>query len=228
MTSRSTKKEVLFSKSVPLGGYHISANGIEKHIVVEDSLDSGNMTKSLKKKQQKELIKLVKSTRAPPMLPYPGYEGQERTGVLNAVYYEDILKEEEELKKTRIQQTELTSEELMRDEDYLKIDQSKLPLEIFDDLEFEARDRAPADWIASGSSACAPYYSDGAWTWRPVRVLGFDTNLNQYRIQLIDPHCDNGTSMTKMIHRLNLKFDIESEASFHTRHESAERVSTEC
>ena len=60
----------------------------------------------------------------------------------------------------------------MLDPDYLKIDQSKLPLEIFDNIEFEQADLPPSEWLASRSNGKAPYFINGKWLWRPVEVLG--------------------------------------------------------
>lgn len=234
------KKEVLFSKTVPLGGYHISGNGTEKHIVVEDALDYNNMTKSLKKKHQKELVKLVKSTKPPPIrLFHDQVPEKTEKGLIGAVYYEDLEKEEEKLRIDRIARSELTSEELMRDDDYLKIDQSKLPLEIFDNLEFEARDRTPDQWLRSGSGASAPYYRDGAWIWKPIKVLGYDKATNRYRIQYMSGATNNAfgesednsntqyNGIEKLAHRLNIKFDLETESDYHERHEAAETARNE-
>ncbi len=60
----------------------------------------------------------------------------------------------------------------MLDPDYLKIDQSKLPLEIFDNIEFEQADLPPSEWLASRSNGKAPYFINGKWLWRPVEILG--------------------------------------------------------
>jgi dynein heavy chain, axonemal len=111
---------------------------------------------------------------------------------------------------------ELTAEDLMRDSEYLKIDQSKLPLEIFDNIELQDLDKTPEQWLATGSNAQTPYYHSGEWIWRPVTVHGYDESTKQYKIQFIP----NG--IHKQVQRLKLMFDQEDQAKFMARRNKAE------
>lgn len=208
-----------FAKSSSADGFQLPASSgdVNKRIIVGDTLDHNNMMKSLQKSNQKELIKLGKTAVIPKVRLFHGVDvTKKRTGILGAVYYEDLEKEEKELKRKQLVTAEIGPEELMRDEDYLKIDQSKLPLEMFDDLEYAALDKSPEEWLASGCQATVPFYRDGAWVRRKVRVLDYNAETNQYLVKL--PH-DNSE---KYIQRLNLRFDLESEEIFSKRHQAAE------
>ena len=127
----------------------------------------------------------------------------------------------------------------MLDPDYLKIDQSKLPLEIFDNIEFEQADLPPSEWLASRSNGKAPYFINGKWLWRPVEVLGMSPthSINHHSNSLTHRSFTHSCSLiidhnaasnqytvhflpdgiSKLVHRLNLLFDIEDESKFNER-----------
>jgi hypothetical protein len=126
-------------------------------------LDHNNMLKTVQKNDTVKIKRMLKTTRIPPMRMYPG-EVQEK------VKKEVFSYEEFESDEINPYAKDLTAEDLMRDPEYLKIDQSKLPLEIFDNIELQALDKTPEEWVASGSMAKTPYYHSGEWIWRPVEV----------------------------------------------------------
>ena len=217
----SNGKGKLFSQTAPSGGLQYITTEKKNH-VVGDTLNHNNMVKSLQKKHERDVVKLVKTVKAPPVRDYHGIvEVQEKRKLTGAIYAEEVEKEENELKKKQAASKELNSEELMHDKDYLKIDQSKLPLEIFDNLEFEERDRTPQQWLDSGSGGKAPYYHNGNWIFKPVLILGYNQPTNQYEVKYLPD------GITKLVHRLNLQFDLEPEELFKERHRVAEEARSE-
>eukprot|EP01038_Epipyxis_sp_PR26KG_P008094 gene8094-10963_t len=188
-------------------------------------LDHNNMPKSLMHKKNKlEGPKTKKTIKEPPVRPYPGEIIKvEKKTVLNSVNDADIdkmLAEDGgntngiESSKTK---KELTTEDLMRDPEYLKIDQSKLPLEMFDNIELELLDKSPEQWVATGSLGQTPFYHAGDWIWRPVKVLGYNNTTQLFQIQFLP----NG--LIKEVKRLNLQFDVEDASKFNERREVAEK-----
>ncbi|RYG70357.1 hypothetical protein EON64_00405, partial [archaeon] len=173
------------------------------------------------KKEKITVPRLVKTTKPPPIRPYPGEVVlPEKRSIANAVMDEwDILPVDEEMPKE--EKRELTSEELMRDPEYLKIDQSKLPLEMFDNVELEAADRSPQEWVRTGSNAQAPYYHCGEWIWRPVQVKQYDEASKEFVVTFLP----NG--ITKQVQRLNLQFDQEDATKFKRRRALAEAAREE-
>lgn len=208
----STKaSEKLFSKTAPLPSSTISGGTTQQ---LEMKLDHNNMMKDFNTKKNKVVIpRLVKTTKAPPLKPYPGDVILPTKRVLDAVYYDDIQQEE---RKISIEVSELSSEDLMRHPEYLKIDQSKLPLEMFDDVELEELDKSPEEWLKSGSTASTPYYHNGEWIWRPVAVKSYNPSSQEFEVHFLP----NG--ITKFVKRLNLQFDLEDAAKFKNRREIAE------
>eukprot|EP01034_Spumella_vulgaris_P035026 gene35026-43190_t len=104
----------------------------------------------------------------------------------------------------------------MRDPEYLKIDQSKLALDMFDNIELEMLDKSPEEWLHSKSNAHTPYYHSGEWIWRPVTVRSYDAKTKEYEIHFFP----NG--IVKHVKRLNLQFDKEDADKFHMRRQVAE------
>eukprot|EP00599_Poterioochromonas_sp_BG-1_P008225 CAMPEP_0173135378 /NCGR_PEP_ID=MMETSP1105-20130129/1860_1 /TAXON_ID=2985 /ORGANISM="Ochromonas sp., Strain BG-1" /LENGTH=4194 /DNA_ID=CAMNT_0014047373 /DNA_START=78 /DNA_END=12662 /DNA_ORIENTATION=- len=207
------------SKTAPANLKGTSAGGNEA--TLEMKLDHNNMMKNLKSKKSKVTIpRLVKTTKAPPVRAYPGEVTIPEKKILDAIYFDDLIAEEEALMNENVTE-ELTSEELMRDPEYLKIDQSKLPLEMFDNVELEALDRTPEEWVATNSTASTPYYHSGEWIWRPVAVKGFDPIAKEYNVHFLP----NG--IMKKVKRLNLQFDIENADKFKARRNMAESARTE-
>jgi len=55
------------------------------------------------------------------------------------------------------------------DDRFLRLDISKLPLEMFDSAEFEEKDKTPNEWINSCPSGAAAKFDGKEWKWRKVR-----------------------------------------------------------
>ena len=108
---------------------------------------------------------------------------------------------------------------ILQDKGFLKIDQSKLPLHIYDDEElFETR--SPEQWLESGSSATSPYFlgADVGWQWRPCAVLGFERGPQEVRYQIRFYESEGVNSAAKkLVRRTNLQFDLEEPSLFTAR-----------
>ena len=154
---------------------------------------------------------------------FPGDLSQARKGPpKGAVYAEDLEREEQELHALYVQPTYgMSHEDLLRHRDFLKIDQSKLPLEIFDNVEFADKDLSPQQWIRSGSGGKSPYFHNGVWMWHTVEVLGYDADTNEYMIKFVPD------GIEKKVRRLNLQFDQEDPVIFKERKRIAEEAREE-
>ena len=112
---------------------------------------------------------------------------------------------------------DLSRLEALSDSNFLKVDESTLPIGDFDTVEAEEQDLAPEKWLEpkeNGKPATAnvPYFRDG-WKWRPCDVLSYDENTKQYTVQL--------GSKTKGVSRLNICFDKENRAVWEDRRTAA-------
>ena len=66
-----------------------------------------------------------------------------------------------ELEATQITKTVIN--EAVEDEDFLRLDMSKITLDTFDNPDmFETK--SPEDWLKSNSKGKSPYYADGVWS----------------------------------------------------------------
>jgi dynein heavy chain len=112
---------------------------------------------------------------------------------------------------------------------YLRLDLSKLPLEMFDSPEFEALDKSPDEWVARGA-ARVPYFSGGQWGWARCAVTSYDDETRTYVVQLQMPHVAEGENgepgriraLEKRIRRFNILFDGEDEERWKLRRAAAE------
>jgi dynein heavy chain len=154
--------------------------------------------------------------------PYPGEIREIKRGVDGAVYADDLEKEEA-LKQSfgKGMSQEVSKEDLMLSADFLKLDQSKLPLEMFDNLEYESLDRSPEEWMMASRRGTIPFYDSGSWTWRSVQVLGYNTDTNEYHVQF------SPDGAKKFVGRLNLRFDEEEESAFTARRNFAKSAREE-
>ena len=220
----------MFSKTAPAGttmGSPGKKRREKPKPVQIGALDHNNMTKSSGEgHSNKAPSRLLKTTVPPPLRQYPGDLRKEIKGTINgAVYAEDLEREEAEEKAYFEEmygvKTELTSEDLMRDKQYLKLDQSKLPLEIFDDIELASLDKTPEEWLDTHSMAKTPYYQGNEWVWRPVQVYKYDAEIKSFEVQFIPD------GITKWVTRLNLQFDKEDKKLFKQRREVAEAARNE-
>ena len=97
--------------------------------------------------------------------------------------------------------------------EFLYIDQSQFPLDMFDNEEFERH--TPEEWLALSRMGKALYYVKGEWRWRPCKVLEYNENTQKYRI------CFQGSVKEKWIRRINLQFDEDDPDLFAQRLEAA-------
>ena len=233
MEKKKFADPLLFSKTAPLPSSTAAVgtttvgsptkskggNGKDKINVLDLPIDHNNMLNSVKHKEAVTIKRVYKTTRIPPMRPYPGKLQVVKRKLVGAISYQDLLALENAKKDVGFK--DLTAEDLMRDPEYLKIDQSKLPLETFDNIELEALDKSPEEWLQCGSFAQTPYYHSGEWIWRPVIVDGYDADTKQFLIHFTP----NGLS--KRVRRLNLQFDQEDIPKFRMRCEMAESARNE-
>ncbi|CAM9362495.1 unnamed protein product [Pylaiella littoralis] len=98
---------------------------------------------------------------------------------------------------------------------FLTLDQSKLPLEIFDGVEDTDEHGVRKSWIESGSDAMAPFYVGDEWQWRRCSVLSFDSTTNKYRVKFLH----NG--LEKEVKRFNLLFDAENRDAWQSCRDAA-------
>ena len=164
-----------------------------------------------------------KPPKVPGVRTYPGDMTLARRGPpRGAVYAEDLDREERELHEQYLSpQYHLSHEDLLRHQDFLKIDQSKLPLEMFDNVEFAEKDLSPKQWIKSGSAGKSPYFHNGTWIWHAVEVLGYDEETSEYTVKFVPD------GMEKKVRRLNLHFDQEDPVIFKERKRIAEEARDE-
>jgi len=95
----------------------------------------------------------------------------------------------------------------------------KLPIEHFDDPEFETR--TPAEWIASGegkggTAAMSKYYEAGELVWAPCKATGYDEEKECYNVTW------DASNKSKQVKRLNLRFNDEDILMFEKRLQMAE------
>ncbi|CAM9175434.1 unnamed protein product [Chrysoparadoxa australica] len=102
---------------------------------------------------------------------------------------------------------------------YLRLDQSKLPLEIFDCMENRATEKTPAEWIAEGCGGSAPFYEGGEWKWARCLVKSFDDKSQSYVVEFVGRNAPQ-----KNVKRLNLLFASESKELWEERRREAEKA----
>jgi hypothetical protein len=124
----------------------------------------------------------------------------------------------------------------IEDEYFLKLDQSKLPLHLFDNEQYETK--TPKEWLAHGEcKAVTPFYmdSDSGWQWRPCTVIGYEPcppresiawmkGIHAMKVMGNKPQTKgkflvrfDGVDRTKLVQRINLQFGDESEENFRAR-----------
>ncbi|KAH8051546.1 1-aminocyclopropane-1-carboxylate synthase [Aureococcus anophagefferens] len=108
---------------------------------------------------------------------------------------------------------------------FLRLDESRLPIETFDSLEFEEKDKLPEEWLATGLTTetgdvlgFAAYFVAGGkdeatWRWRKCKVLGYVEESKQYKVQM--------GQKIKLVSRLNLRFQAEDEKAWFRRRDCA-------
>ena len=194
---------LMFSKTVP------SAPNVE----ITGALDHNNFVKAVLSKEKTTLpTKLRKSTKAPQFRRFPGsLRESRRESPIGAIYAEELAGEDKGEKNIII-----PKDELMLQPDFLKLDQSKLPVDLFDDLDYSANDKSPEEWLKICNSGSTPFFIDGKWHWREVTILAYNSLSRKYTIKFGDD------GITKEVSRLNLRFDAENAAEFDKRRAIAE------
>ena len=199
-----------------------------KEIDKKYELDHNNLLRSMEEMKPRRPHNLKKTTLSAPIRSFPGVKVSPKFYIRGAIYADDLDKEDIEIQKLYMPilgledktNEEISAEykalDLLRDKEYLKIDQSKLPLEIFDDDEYIKLDKSPQEWLSIGCGGVVPYYTNAEWVWRPVNILSYNADENMYEVHL------KQENITKKVHRLNLKFDLESQEKFDKRRELAE------
>ena len=114
------------------------------------------------------------------------------------------------------------------DPQYLRIDLSKLPLELFDSTVYETR--PPEAWLTSletgentgTTTGKSMYWVGGEWIWRSCDVLSYDLEDARYTIRF------RGSQRLKKVRRINLRFDHENHELFEKRVFAAQSAREEC
>lgn len=184
-----------------------------------NKLDHNNVPKIFVNKKGAANISNTRTVKKQPGLRhFPGEVTMTRKGCpIGAVYAEDLERTEREAKALK-SLYEIKPEDLLRQHDFLKIDQSKLPLEIFDNIDVEEKDNSPAVWLASKSAGKSPYFHNNTWVWRPVEVNGYNEATREYLVKFLPD------GMEKRVRRLNLQFDQEDAVIFTERKRVAEEA----
>jgi len=133
----------------------------------------------------------------------------------SSTLHEEVEDEETRLRREAAE-AQLKKQQLLQDPEYLKLDESELPIEIFDSLEYQnERDKTPQEWLASKSEASVPYFLEGKWRWRRCRVLAYDAQTAKFTVQFLPQ------GRVKDVKRLNLQFDREDKVLWEKRRQFA-------
>lgn len=97
--------------------------------------------------------------------------------------------------------------------DFLQIDESKLPLEEFDNAEYEMH--SSDEWMKLSKRGKIKYYINGEWKWKPCSVQSYDSNTKLYTVEV------DVIEKVKQVKRINLCFDEEDDQVFFNRVEAA-------
>ena len=183
------------------------------------ALDADNKPLMLSPKKDSPMsrTRIKRSTKVPDVKTFHGQLRSTRSGPPEGAIYDF----EDESAEPAYDPMKLSAEELMQQPDFLKIDQSKLPLEIFDSTDYELLDKSPSEWLESGRDGFAPYYISGQWIWKEAEVLGYNSETGKYIIRF------GADGKPKEVHRLNLRMGKESPIHFEERRTEAEKGRTE-
>ena len=136
--------------------------------------------------------------------------------------------EEDEKEATKMTSTPLGEGGNVDDPQYLRIDLSKLPLELFDSTIYETKSH-PSKWLQDDegndlgtTTGKSMYWVNGAWNWRSCDVLSYNEMEARYTIRF------RGSQRLKKVRRINLRFDLEDPNLFHTRIMAAKKKREEC
>ena len=129
--------------------------------------------------------------------------------------------EEEVLKDTVLQgdvsATDHVRKSRVRDPSFLKLDQSKLDLAIFDDPATYERlfsEVTPSEWLSEvggSAKAMSPFYDGDKWSWVPCEVKSYNADTSQFSLVFTE------TQRKKDVRRLSVCFEAEDERLFQQR-----------
>ena len=100
-------------------------------------------------------------------------------------------------------------ESTVRDEDFLRIDQSRLPLELFD--ESGETPTISAGLVLACGRGRSPLYDNGEWVWEHCTVSAYDEESQRFSIRFVKD------GREKSVLRLSLVFDNEDFEKFSLR-----------
>ena len=105
---------------------------------------------------------------------------------------------------------------------FTRLDQSRMPLEAFDDSSLEYKNGTPAEWLETCRTGRVKYYADGVWRWRRVTINSYDADTNRYNVTFDGP-AEVKKRLTKNVRRLDLLFTDEDQTLFEQRRQAAEQ-----
>jgi hypothetical protein len=102
---------------------------------------------------------------------------------------------------------------------FLPLDESQLPLALFDSSDYETH--SPAEWLSLDRTGSALRYDGREWKWADVELLGYDAGVQRYNVRFA------ATGEQKSVGRLGLRFSSEDPELFAARqafvHDARER-----
>lgn len=137
-----------------------------------------------------------------------------------------------------------TTTSLLDDPRYLRLDQSLLPLHLFDSGLYSEKDKSPQEWLDSGSGGSCCKFDGVKWKWRRVKVEGYseegegEEEGGEDGVGEGSPPSSAGTGgmftvvfvpsgVRKKVSRLNLLFDQEDKSIWEARREVASALREE-
>ena len=115
------------------------------------------------------------------------------------------------------------------DPQYLRIDLSKLPLELFDSSIYDTK--TPEEWLLKNdgtnentgtTTGKSMYWVGNEWIWRSCDVLSYDAESMRYTLRF------RGSQRLKKVRRINIRFDHENPINFEKRILAAKKAREEC
>lgn len=219
MKSISERPTGLMSKSGPLPP-PVSTKKKASADPEFQTLDHNNMVKSYKTESKiKAPSRLTKSTKVPLVreLKTGLIQSKRTAGTTNYISADELQSYE----YNGFQFKEPAPDISVHEADFLKIDQSKLPIDMFDSLEYEESDKSPTEWLATSSKGSSPFFHMNKWIWRPVQVLSHDPVSKEFQVKFLPD------GISKSVHRLNLRFDAEDAKRFEDRRDIADKARKE-
>ena len=104
---------------------------------------------------------------------------------------------------------------------FTRLDQSKMPLEAFDDASMESKSGTPQEWLETCRTGRVKYYAEGVWRWRRVTINSYNEETNRFNVTFDGP-AEIKKRLTKDVRRLDLLFSDEDQSLFEARKVAAE------